>query len=156
MTEYEDFVDCLEPCFFKLNGGTSGRYHSGFKAQQVLNALEKNNLSSQDFAGYVTYAVSPDSEEYHGYDEECGLIYTEFTALNTHMIQKTRQELTETKNTIQKLQQELTETKDTIKKMQQELTETKDTNHKIQQELAEIKNMYQELQQALAETNNKN
>ena len=156
MTEYEDFFDCLEPCFFKLNGGTSGRYHSGFKAQQVLNALEKNNLSSQDFAGYVTYAVSPDSEEYHGYDEECGLIYTEFTALNTHMIQKTRQELSEAKNTIQKLQQELTETKDTIKKMRQKLTETNGTNHKIQQELAEIKNMFQELQQALAETNDIN
>lgn len=145
MSEYESFFDCLEPCFFKLNEGTSGRYHSGFKAQQVLSSLEKNNLSSQDFAGYVTYTVNPDSEEYHGYDEECGLIYTEFTALNTHMIQKTRQELSEAKNTIQKLQQELTETKDTIKKMQQQLLESKDTNQKFQQELAEIKNTLQEL-----------
>lgn len=145
MSEYEGFFDCLEPCFFKLNEGTSGRYHSGFKAQQVLSALEKNNLSSQDFAGYVTYTVNPDSEEYHGYEEECGLIYTEFTALNTHMIQKTRQELSEAKNTIQKLQQQLTETKDTIKKMQQELLDSKDTNQKFQQELAELKNILQEL-----------
>lgn len=145
MSEYEGFFDCLEPCFFKLNEGTSGRYHGGFKAQQVLSALEKNNLGSQDFAGYVTYTVNPDSEEYHGYEEECGLIYTEFTALNTHMIQKTRQELSEAKNTIQKLQQQLTETKDTIKKMQQELLESKDTNQKFQQELAELKNTLQEL-----------
>ena len=119
METYESFFDSLEPFFFKLNDGNSQRYHSGFKAQQVLKALQENNLTSQDFAGYVKYAVDADSAEYRGYDEEYGLIYSEFTALNTHMIQKTRRELQEAKRTIASLQQEIAELKQAIKNLQE-------------------------------------
>lgn len=112
MEEYEGFFDSLKPYFFKLNDGTSGRYHGGFKAQQIMTALAENDLTTQDFAGFVKYSVNPDSEEYRGYEEEYGLIYTEFVALNTHMIQKTRNELkqatekiAELEHTLEKLQQ---------------------------------------------------
>ncbi len=119
MNQYEAFFDSLEPYVFKLNNGTSGRYHSGFKAQQVLNALEENNLSSREFAGFVKYTVDKDSPEYQGYEEEYGLIYSEFIALNTHMLQKTRKELQEAQNSITKLQEEIDRLKAAIKNLQE-------------------------------------
>ncbi len=106
MEKYEGFFDNLEPYFFKYNNGSSGRYHSGFKAQQILDALEKNDLTSQDFAGFVKYSVNPDNEEYRGYTEEYGLIYTEFVALNTYMIQKTRKEAKQQKEEFEEYKKE--------------------------------------------------
>ncbi|NBH15172.1 tail fiber domain-containing protein [Lachnospiraceae bacterium] len=119
MEQYETFFDSLKPYVFKLNNGTSGRYHSGFKAQQVLKALEENNLTSREFAGYVKYAVSKDSPDYQGYEEEYGLIYAEFVALNTHMIQKTRRQLQEANHAITKLQEEIADLKAAIQKLQE-------------------------------------
>ncbi len=89
LTDYEEFFMDLGTCAFKYNKGTSNRYHVGFRAQNVYKALTDNNLSSTDFAGYVKMYISPDDEDYQGFTDELGLIYTEFTALNTHMIQKT-------------------------------------------------------------------
>lgn len=85
---WEDFYADIEPCAFKYVNGASGRSHIGFKAQQIQTALESNGLTTQDFAGFVQYTVNKDSDEWHGYDTEYGLIYTEFVALNTYMIQK--------------------------------------------------------------------
>ncbi len=121
MEEYEGFFDALQPCFFKLSDGTSNRFHSGFQAQQVLNALEQNNLTSQDFAGYVSYPVSKDSEEYRGFEEEYGLIYSEFTALNTHMIQKTRLDLQESNDKLQKIYLDLQKNNSAIQNIQSDL-----------------------------------
>lgn len=104
MDRYEGFFNDLEPCFFKYNNGASGRYHSGFKAQQVLESLKKNGLTSNDFAGFVKYEVSEDSSEYNGLDEEYGLIYSEFTALNTYMVQKLWKENKELKKRIERLE----------------------------------------------------
>ncbi len=90
---YEGFFYKLEPYAFKYNDGTSGRYHCGFKAQQVLAALEASGLTTQDFAGFVRFPVSSSSEEYHGFDEEYGVIYTEFIPLLVHEVQKGKAEL---------------------------------------------------------------
>lgn len=78
---YEAFIDQLDPVRFKYNGGTSGRYHVGFVAQDVAAALEAAGLSTQDFAGYVN--VEPAGE--------LGLAYDEFIALLLMKIKRLEQ-----------------------------------------------------------------
>lgn len=105
--DYEEFFMDLDPCAFKYNNGTSGRYHIGFKAQQVRDALTDNNLYSTDFAGYIKMNVSPDDDEYNGFTDELGLIYTEFTALNTYMIQNQQKKLITQKAEMEELETKL-------------------------------------------------
>ena len=110
LERFEDFFMDLNPCEFKYLTGTSNRYHIGFGAKSVKDALDANNLSTQDFAGYVESEM--DKEFYMetlGYlpfdsDTELSLRYAEFIALNTHMIQKTIKELNETKAELASLQ----------------------------------------------------
>lgn len=103
LSVWEEFYSNTEPCAFKYIDGASGRYHVGFKAQQIQEALESSGLTTQDFAGFIQYDVDPLSEEWHGYDTEYGLIYTEFIALNTHMIQQLMKRVTLLENEINNL-----------------------------------------------------
>ena len=73
-------------------------------------SLVSSGLSTSDFAGLVKYKVDPSSEEYNGYDEEYGLIYSEFIALNTYMIQKLKSENEELKNRVSLLEEKLAST----------------------------------------------
>ena len=95
LDDYDNFFDALNPQAFRYIDGVSGRYHLGFGAQSVEQALTDCGLSSTDFAGYIKMPVCEDSEEYHGYSEEYGLIYTEFIALLTDQIQKLKARVTE-------------------------------------------------------------
>lgn len=103
LDNWEAFYDSLEPCAFKMKTGNSGRYHIGFKAQQVEDALINNELTTSDFAGFVKTRYEKDDDapeiteayEEAGInpgDDEYGLIYTEFIALNTYKIQKLQKE----------------------------------------------------------------
>lgn len=92
---FEDFYKSLKPSRFKYNDGTSDRFHLGFISQDVEESLLDNNLSSLDFAGFIKsprYEVTlPNGEfdensEIVGYDYS--LRYAEFVPLNTFMIQK--------------------------------------------------------------------
>ena len=106
---YEDFYMDIDTVAYKYKNGKSGRYHVGVKAQQILEALNNNHLSSMDFGGYIEYKVEKD--EYEGekfvpdYDIECGIIYNEFIALNTHMTQKAHRRIDELEIEIKKLKQ---------------------------------------------------
>lgn len=91
----------LKPISFKYNDGNSGRKHFGFGAKQVKESLEKFNFTTKDFAGFVQMKGT---EENDGIQDPMGLIYTEFVAWNTHMIQKVILENTELKNRIEKLE----------------------------------------------------
>jgi hypothetical protein len=51
--KYEILFDNLKPCKYKYNYGTSNRFHTGFIAQEVVEALEKANLTTQDFAAVM-------------------------------------------------------------------------------------------------------
>lgn len=82
--KYIAFFNLLHPVTFRYNDGQSGRLHIGFIAQEVLRALEDSGLTSQDFAGYVR----AESEEAGLDGYELLIRYSEFTALNTFMIQK--------------------------------------------------------------------
>lgn len=73
---YEALYRALRPCRYQLNDGTSGRYHTGFIAQDLETAVAQGGLTTQDFAALVV-------DETGRYSVR----YTELIALNTAMIQ---------------------------------------------------------------------
>ncbi len=81
------FFDNLISRRFKYNDGTSGRYHSGYIAQEVQSALKEANIDEQEFAGICT--IKQEGEEYSG------LRYDEFVSLNTWQIQKLKARVAE-------------------------------------------------------------
>ena len=118
LDKWSAFYYSLEPIAFKMRTGTSGRYHIGFKAQQVEKALTDNGLTTKDFAGFVKSKYEVDEDDPEGSkvyaeaginqgDDEYGLIYTEFIALNTYMIQKLLKENTELKERLAKLEESM-------------------------------------------------
>lgn len=118
LSGWEAFFDALEPYAFKMKGGTSGRYHLGFKAQQVEKALLDSGLSTKDFAGFVKMKYTLNEDDPEGAkvyeeagiepgDDEYGLIYSEFTALNTYMVQKLQKENAELSKKVEDLETRL-------------------------------------------------
>lgn len=93
-SEYNDLFDDLKPVRYKLNAGTSDRYHTGFIAQDILESLNKVNLTSQDFAGVCISKTTDDEGVEH---ESCGLRYDELIALCVDQIQKLKKEIEELK-----------------------------------------------------------
>lgn len=95
--EYSILFDNLKPIRYKYNDGTSDRYHTGFIAQEVEEAILKSGLTTQEFAGFVrAFETETDlitNEEIQV--EHCYLRYEEFIALNTNEIQKLKKRVTE-------------------------------------------------------------
>ena len=84
--KYDDFFDRLSPVRFKFNNGASGRFHTGFVAQDVETAIESAGLSTDDVALYVRLTDNDPSLDSPAVTY--GLRYTEFISLNTWQIQK--------------------------------------------------------------------
>ena len=78
---YETVFSNLVPVIYKLNDGTSGRYHVGFIAQDVENSILSAGLTTSDFGGFIR------DKDVDG-NELLSLRYEEFIAINTRMIQK--------------------------------------------------------------------
>ncbi len=85
--KYSDLLYKLTPVIYKLNNGTSDRYHVGFGAQSVEKAMQECDISSQEFAGLIK---SPAGDDY-----KYGLRYSEFIALAVMEIQKLNKKITE-------------------------------------------------------------
>ena len=62
--KYVRMFDLVEPKRYKLNNGTSGRYHAGFIAQEVEAAMQKCGITSQEFAGWAAAKRKDGSETY--------------------------------------------------------------------------------------------
>ena len=62
--KYVRMFDLVEPKRYKLNNGTSGRYHTGFIAQEVETAMQKCGITSQEFAGWAAAKRKDGSETY--------------------------------------------------------------------------------------------
>lgn len=62
--KYVRMFELVEPKRYKLNGGTSGRYHTGFIAQEVEAAMQECGISSQEFAGWARAQREDGSETY--------------------------------------------------------------------------------------------
>lgn len=87
-TQYEAFFDNLTPRRFRYKDGTSGRYHTGFVAQEVVSALDGAGLTTKQFAGAVLWCPGTEDECWH-------LRKDEFVALNTWEIQKLKKRIAE-------------------------------------------------------------
>lgn len=87
LDKYDNFFMALKPSRFKYNDGTSGRFHLGFIAQEVEQAMEEAGLTTRDLAALIKEPVQEVREDGIT-DFRYGLRYGEFIALNTHMIQK--------------------------------------------------------------------
>lgn len=96
--QYDLLFDSILPRRYKYNDGESGRYHTGFVAQEVVGALEHSGLTTKDFA-----AVCLD-----GASEDDGIWYLrrdEFVALNTWQIQLLKRRVSELESMVAKLQE---------------------------------------------------
>ena len=116
-----EFFMKLTPVSFTFKNGTSGRTHIGFISQDVEQAMTECGLTDLDFAGFckdkrVNSYVVKDEEtgEYKEVNEDIldedgnpvyiySLRYEEFIALNTYILQKTRNELSELKDEVNNL-----------------------------------------------------
>lgn len=81
---------------FKLDSGTSGRYHPGYTAQDVEEYMSKHGIDSSEFGGFIK-----DVDE-NG-DTIYMLRYGEFIPLHTAVAQKHEQEIADMKAEIQNL-----------------------------------------------------
>ena len=80
-SKYDALFDLLKPVFYRYNHGESGRYHTGFIAQDVEEAVKNAGLESMDFAGYL-------KDQKTG---EYSLRYEEFISLCVDQLQKLKQ-----------------------------------------------------------------
>ena len=78
--KYVDMVLWLSPKRYKMNNGTSDRYHVGFIAQDVKEAMDLYGIDPLEFAGWCKDVDSDGNEIYM-------LRYEEFIALQTAVIQ---------------------------------------------------------------------
>ena len=92
-----------------MNNGRSGRFHVGFIAQDIEEALEAAGLTSMDFAGFIKSPIH-ERELANGEEDESSPItdygYALRYALNTHMIQKLMQRIDELEKRVAELEEE--------------------------------------------------
>lgn len=86
---YSALFDALRPRTYKWNDGTSGRTHSGFVVQEVVEAINEAGLTTKDFAAVVNFGGAGSGEE------DWGLRYEEMIPLNTWQIQKLKARVAE-------------------------------------------------------------
>lgn len=84
--KYSVLFDKLKPIRYKYNDGTSNRFHTGFIAQQVEEAIKESGLTTQEFAGLIVEGLGSNELDYY-------LRYGEFVALNTAEIQRLKQKI---------------------------------------------------------------
>jgi hypothetical protein len=101
----------LKPVTYKMIDGTSDRIHYGFISQDVEDSMKDLGLTGKDFAGFCKDVVVDDKGNIVVDDSgnemyDYALRYSEFIALNTYMIQKLQNEITELKAKIEKLELE--------------------------------------------------
>jgi hypothetical protein len=125
LDQYEDFYMNLNPIGFNYIGDYDGKKtHFGFGAHKTEDVLESEGYDADEFA-VVTHRplVQEDLEKRFGKDVEVdieteyGVSYTEFIALNTHMIQKTRKELETLKQEKADLESRLAELEEKFAKL---------------------------------------
>lgn len=99
-SQYTIFFDNINPIRYKYNDGTSNRYHTGFVAQEIADALQIANINTQDFAGLTVCDQGTENELW-------ALRYEEFVSLNTWQIQKLKPRMTAAEQEILQLKSEV-------------------------------------------------
>lgn len=103
MDKYEKFFMLLKPTQYQFKAGASGRFHTGFIAQDVESALIDSGLSTDEFAGLVITPVVEVNEKDGIEDCYYRLRYGEFISLNTYMIQTLYRRISELEEKIKSL-----------------------------------------------------
>lgn len=62
--KYVRMLELVEPKRYKLNSGTSGRFHTGFIAQEVEDAMRACGIESKEFAGWAAAKREDGNETY--------------------------------------------------------------------------------------------
>ena len=115
---YIDLFEKLQPVTFEFNYDRSDRVHVGYISQDVKEAMDEVGLTDIEFAGYCRDKKQETNEAGEWFDvlDENGepiylysLRYQEFIALNTKMIQLTRQKVAEQQAEIDTLKSEVKE-----------------------------------------------
>ena len=96
---YDAVFDALKPAIYKLNDGTSGRYHGGFIAQDVEEAILGAGLTTKDYAVFCRIPIYATDENGNPTEEivdyTCSLRPDEIIPLNTREIQKLKKRVAE-------------------------------------------------------------
>lgn len=85
--KYLDFFDLLTPRRFKLNDGTSDRYHVGFIAQEVEAAMAWSGVEPAEFGGFGI-GYSPDGQRSYymlRYEEYIAILAAKIKQLEERM-----------------------------------------------------------------------
>ena len=85
--KYLTLFDRLIPRRYKLNDGTSDRYHVGFIAQEVEAAMTAAGVYSQEFGGFVKDTDEETGEDIYflRYEEFIGILVAKINALETRI-----------------------------------------------------------------------
>ncbi len=113
-TNLENMFMDLKPVNYRMIDIDDGRLHNGFIAQEIEEAMEKHGISYNDFSGLLkrTHKIEDGEEnipiqilkdQNDSTKTEYSLSYDEFTALNTHMIQKAFKEINNLKQELKAL-----------------------------------------------------
>lgn len=82
--KYVTMFDNLSPVRYKMNNGTSDRYHVGFIAQEVEDAMTVAGIDSQEFAGFVKDKDTDGNDLYMlRYEEFIGVLAAKIKELET-------------------------------------------------------------------------
>lgn len=95
---YDIMFNQLQPVIFKYNNGTSGRYHTGFIAQQVDQAIQKAQIPREEFSAICIDKNDDNEETWY-------LRYSNFIPINTWQIQKLKARVTKLENKLNSLLQ---------------------------------------------------
>lgn len=108
LNRYKALFMALQPAFYKFNDGTSGRFHTGFIAQEVEDAIKGAGLTTKDFAGLVI-DTHENPERHCEQVTEYGLRYSEFITLNTYMIQQALEKIEVLEQRVEELEKKVME-----------------------------------------------
>lgn len=85
-SKYITMLDNITPVRYKMNNGTSDRYHTGFIAQDVKAAMDKAEISDMEFAGWCK-DTNADGEEIYllRYSEMIALLLAKIKQLEAEI-----------------------------------------------------------------------
>lgn len=87
--KYLEMLGSIVPVRFKLNNGTSGRFHVGFIAQEVEEAMAAAGIDSQEFGGFVKDKDADGNDVYMlRYGEFIGILAAKIKQIDTILKEK--------------------------------------------------------------------
>ena len=110
LQNYNLFFNNLKPVRYKYNHGRSDRFHVGFIAQQVKEAIDNAQLNTKDYACICI-------ENQGTKNELWTLRYGEFIALNTWQIQLLKPRMTAAEEKITALETEISQLKSELENL---------------------------------------